>query len=213
MTEFKLAVSKREMTGRKIKALRRIGILPANIFGKKFPSQSIQIDYKEFTKLFDKAGETNVVYLTLDKKEIPVLIHHIQSDPVEDTVLHVDFLHVDLTQKVTAQVPVVLEGESEAEKLGLGTVVQYIDEVEVECLPADIPDSVKADVTVLKTLEDVILVKDLKVSAKVEIKNDPEQMLAKIEEAQKEEEVVVTPEVESTEATETTDEKTETAEE
>lgn len=193
MTELKLDVEKRTLLGRKIKRLRKQGILPANIFGKKIKSESIQVDYKTFLKIFGKAGETNVVYLKLDKKEIPVLIHNIQKDPVSGNFVHTDFLHIDLTQKVTTNVPIELEGESEAEKLGLGTVVQYIQEVEVEALPTDLPDVIKADISVLKTLEDIIFVKDLKVSSKVEIKNDPEQILAKIEEAQKEEEPTPVP--------------------
>lgn len=210
MAQIKLTVDKRTLSGRKVKRLRKEGLLPANVYGKKIDSIAIQVDYKTFLKTLHEAGETNVIYLELDKKEIPVLVHNAQKDPVTDNFIHVDFFNVDLTQKVTAQVPVELSGESEAEKLGLGTVVQYISEIEVEALPTDLPDSIKADISILKTLEDIVLVKNLKVSSQVEIKNDPEQIIAKIEETQKEEEPVAVPEGEAVKGEEKKEETTET---
>src|SRR5512135_3721144 len=101
MAKITLPAEKRELTGSKSKRLRNEGILPANIYGKKVKSQSIQVNTKLFEEVYRKAGETNVVEMSIGKETRPVLVHNIQLDPVSDLPLHVDFLQVDLTQKVT----------------------------------------------------------------------------------------------------------------
>lgn len=94
-----LKAEKRSLTGRKVKSLRNEGKLPANVFGRNVKSISIQVDGKDFEKTFREVGETGLVELTLGKEKRPVLVHNVQSDPVTDTLLHVDFLQVDLKQK------------------------------------------------------------------------------------------------------------------
>jgi len=119
-------VQARKITGRKIKSLRREGILPANIFGKKIKSQSIQADYGEFEKLFAKAGETSIIELDLNGKISPVLVSNVHKDPVKGLFVHVDFHQVDLKEKVKAAVPVEITGEAPAEKDGKGVLVQLL---------------------------------------------------------------------------------------
>jgi large subunit ribosomal protein L25 len=195
MDKLSLKAQKRTIAGRKVKSLRREGILPANVFGKNVKSQAIQIDLASYLKLYKEAGETSLVELEVDGAKLPVLIHNTQVDPVLGTPLHVDFLQVNLKEKVTAQVPVELTGESPAEKQGLGTVVQQINEVEVESLPADIPDKFEIDISGLVEVDNMIQVKDIKIDEKkVEIKDDAEQIIAKVE-PQKEEKVEVPTEV------------------
>src|SRR3990167_6090633 len=120
-------------------------ILSRVSYGKKIKSESVQVDASEFMKVYREVGETGLVELVLDGKHKPVLVHNVQLDPVTDVVLHADLLQVDLKEKVTAQVRVELTGESPAEKQGLGTVVQYVDEIEVEALPGDLPDKFEVD--------------------------------------------------------------------
>lgn len=196
MDKITLSVEERKIFGRKVKTLRKEGIVPANVFGKGVKSEAIQIDKALFSKVFKKAGETGVVYLVEDTKksskakERPVLISNIQIDPVSDDVVHVDFRQIDLKQKVTAAVPVVLEGESPAEKSALGTVVQHISSIETEALPADLPEKFTLDISILDEVDKAILVKDLKIdSGKVEIKMDKDAIIVKVEPPQKEEEV------------------------
>lgn len=202
MTDIKLKAEQREETGRKVKSLRKSGILPGNIYGKKVKSFSVKISQKEFEDIYKQAGETSLVKLVVDKEERPVLIHNLQTDPVTDKPLHVDFLQVDLKEKVTAQVPVELIGESPAEKQGLGTVVQQIDEVETESLPTDIPDKFSVDISILDEVDKAIFIKDLKVDkTKVEIKDNEEEIIAKVEPL-REEEVVAPPTAEAVEGVE-----------
>ena len=195
MDKLTLNVEKRDLTGRKVKKLRKEGIVPANIFGKKVKSVSVQADAKTFEKIFINAGETQLVELTLDKEKKPVLVHHVQRDPVTDQLLHIDFLQVDLTQKVTANVPVELVNESPAEKQGIGTAVQQINEIEVEALPADLPEKFEVDLSELAEVDQMVLVKDLKVDrSKVEITNSEDDIVVKVEPPKEEkEEPVATP--------------------
>lgn len=188
--EIILKANKREEFGRKVKRLRKAGILPANIYGKKVKSLAISVNLKEFEEVYKKAGETNLIYIQLNGEKRPALIHNVQKSPITDEYLHVDFLQVDLKEKVTAQVPIVLLGESQAEKQGIGTVVQYVSEVEVEAYPGEIPESFEVDKGKLLNVGDQITVGELAFDAsKVEIKTDPSTVILKLEELAKEEEV------------------------
>lgn len=187
-----LFLEKRSFFGRKVKRLRKEGIIPGNIFGKNLKSLAVQFSLKDFETVYKSVGETGLVKLETDKETYPALIHGVQSDPATGNLLHVDFLKVDLKEKVTAPVPIETMGISPAEKQGLGTVVLYIDEVEVEALPADLPEKFGVDISTLTEVDQAIFVKDLQFDKeKVEIKADPETILVKVEPPEKEEEVPV----------------------
>ena len=197
MDKHTIKAEKRKILGQKVKTLRKEGILPANIYGKKVKSLAIQLPISEFEKVYKEAGETGIVEISVDKDKKPVLISNIQRHPVTDIPLHVDFLQVDLKEKVTADVPVDLVGESPAEKSGLGTVVQYVNEIEVEALPADLPEKFEIDLSKLTEVDQAVFVKTLDVDAKkVAIKVDVEQILVKVEPPRKEEEAPVPVETE-----------------
>lgn len=204
MSDKKLKSESRSATGRKLKGLRSSGIVPANIYGKGVESVSIQVDLKEFQTLFKEVGETGIIQLELGKETRPVLVANVQLHPKTDDVLHVDFRQVNLKEKIEASVPVSLIGESPAEKQSLGTVVQQLNEVVVEALPADLPERFEINVEGLAEVDQAIYVKDIKVPSGVEIKTDIESIVAKVEPPQKEE-VVEAPVVEGEAAP--TDEK------
>lgn len=188
-----LKAEARKVEGRKVKNLRLGGTLPGNIFGKKIKSLSIELPLKAFEETYKKVGETGLIELQLGKETRPVLVHNVQVNPVTDVPIHVDFHQVDLKEKVSAKVPVEMVGEAPAQKQGLGTVVLYINEIEVEALPGDLPDKFEISIEDLAEVDQAIYVKDLKVDkAKVDMKIDPEEMLVKVEPPQKEE-VIVAP--------------------
>ena len=187
MNKLTLKAEVRKISGRKVKNLRKDGILPGNISGKKIKSEAVQVVFKDFDKVYKEAGETGLVTLEIGKEEKPVLIHNLQVNPVSDVPVHVDFLQVDLKEKVEADVPVELTGESPAEKQALGTVVQYINEIKVEALPMDLPEKFEVDTSVLSEVDQAIFVKDLKVDrSKVDIKTGPDEIVVKVEPPQKE---------------------------
>lgn len=191
MAKLSLKLQKRELFGRKVKRLRKIGLLPANIFGKKIKSEAITVDAKEFRHVFEKAGETQII----DLEGRPVLVSNLQIDPVTSNYIHVDFRQVDLSEKIVAKVPLEVVGESPAEKQSIGTVVQQLNEVEIEALPSDLPEKIEIDASVLTDVDQAIYVKDLKLDKKVALKTDLETIIVKVEPPTKEEvvETVTTP--------------------
>jgi large subunit ribosomal protein L25 len=192
---LKIKATKRKELGRKVKKLREKDFLPGNIYGKKVKSESITLVLKEFKSIFKEAGETNIVNVVLDGKNRPTLIHNVQTDPITDIPLHVDFLQVDLKQKVTAQIPIEIVGESPAEKQGVGTVVQHADEIEVEALPTELPENFEIDASKLENVDDQVQVKDISIDkTKVEVKDDTDKVIVKVEPLRKEEEVAPPPE-------------------
>lgn len=183
MTKHILKAEPRKITGRKIKSLRAQGLIPANVFGKDLKSHSLQIKAADFIKLYKEVGESTLIYLD----DRPVMIHEVAVHPVTDQILHVDFHQVNLKEKTTAPVAIKLTGESPAEKDKQGILVQQLDELEIEALPADMPESIEVSVASLAAEGDTILVKDIKVSVKLTVKTDPEAIVVKIERLAKEE--------------------------
>jgi len=195
MTKYTLQAQKRELFGKKLKRLRKLGILPANLFGKTTDSTAVQLKLQEFDRLYKLAGETSVIYVKIEneEKERPVLISNLHYDPISGRKLHVDLHQVNLKEKVTANVPVEIIGESQLVKDGIAILNQSISEIEVEALPTDIPENITFDISTLKEFGDLLKVSDAKVPVSVEIKTDLEQVVVSLSEPQKEE-VVEAPE-------------------
>lgn len=207
MDKVKLTAQERTELGKKVKKLRKTGIIPANLFGKDVKSASLQVDKKLFLKTFRTVGETGLVELEVGSKEHAVLIHRVQRNPKTDDVIHVDFHEVNLKEKIVTNVPIVLVGESPIEKSGIGLVLQTLNEVEVECLPTDIPHNIEVNIDKLEEVGQTIQVKDLKIDkTKVEIKNEPEEQVVGVQTAEMKEEVEEAAPV-SPEAVEATAEK------
>lgn len=188
MTEkHKLEATKRKISGRKVKQLRKSGILPANLYGKEIKSLALQLATKDFLQVYEKAGETGIVELKVADEIHPVLIHNLQRHPVNSEPLHVDFHQIKLTEKVKAMIAVVMEGESPAVSQKIGALLTPVSEIEVEALPQDLPEKISVDITGLTAVGQEIKVKDLKISDKVTVLADQELMLAKTDELVSEE--------------------------
>jgi len=190
MSEHKLTAKLRKLFGRKVKALRAGGIIPGNVFGKKTKSLAVQLDAKELKKTIQEAGETSLIALSVEgeSKSRPVLVSGYAQDPVSGALLHVDLHQVDLTVKTTASVPVEVIGKAPAAETG-NILVVLKQEIEVEALPADLPDNLAVDVSSLKEVGDSILAKDLKVDrTKLTLQIEAEEPIVTIQEPAKEEE-------------------------
>ncbi len=209
MSKIVTKVSKRTRLGRKVKKLRQEGILPANIFGKKIKSLPTQLPLNDFVKLYEKAGETNIVHLEIDKTkdQRPCLISNVQINPVGHQPIHVDFHQVDLTEKVTAKIPIELIGKSPAVEAENAAIVTQIQEIEVEALPTDLPEKFSVDLSKLAKVGDSLTIADLKYNkSKIEIKLDPESVIVSAQAQQEEEEEAPAPT--DAETAEETEEKT-----
>lgn len=180
MEKHTFKVSKRTISGRKVSQLRKKGLTPGNVFGKHITSFAVEMDSKDFLAIFQKAGETGLLELSVDGEMHPVLIHHVSYHPVSSKTLHVDFLEVNLKEKVTTKVPVVLVGEAIAVKDKVGVILTLLNELEVEALPMDLPDKIEVDVSHLAKVGETIKISDLKVSEKVKIITSVENDLVKV---------------------------------
>lgn len=176
-----LKVEKRKIIGKKVKNLRREGILPANIYGRDFKSISVQAPVKDFEKVYKDAGETGLVDLALDTQTIPVLIHSVHSDYLGN-ILHADFYKVNLKEKVKAMVPIHVTGEPLAVTDKIGLLMNIIDEVEVEALPTELPENLEVNVEKLAAVGEQIAVGDIKAPEGVTILTDATQVIVKIDE-------------------------------
>lgn len=157
-------------------SLRKEGNIPAIVYGKHLSAPiSVYCNKNEFIKQFKAAGYSTPITIHGAGVEELVLVHDFQLDPVTDIVLHVDFLAVSKTEKVTTEVPVVLFGESQIEKIGEGKIQLIKDFVEVEAFPQDLPHDIKIDISEIKTVNDTIFVRDLKFSDKVTVVDDLDQ--------------------------------------
>lgn len=199
--KVELKVKKREDLGKKNKKIRAQGLIPAVVYGRKFKATSISVDAKEFKKkvLSSEAGHNLLftIKVTDDGKaqSIPVITQTIQRNPMTDAIIHLDLKHVVMDEAIKTQVPVELLGTPIGVKEEGGVLVHGLREVEIKCLPGDIPD--KFEVNVLELAINTSLhVSDLKIDKKIEILSDPTELLAQVTPPTKEEEVApaLTPE-------------------
>ena len=190
-----LSAKIRKDFGKKTRAIKEADKIPAVVYGPGVKNASIEIDYKDFQKVFKGAGESSLIELNVEgeKEKRPVLIHEIQKDPVSDKFIHVDFFQASLKEEVEATVPLVFFGVALAEKDLGGTLVKNITEVEVKALPQNLPHEIKVSIDGLKTFQDHILIKDLVLPENVKVLKKPEEIIASVAEQQKVEEELEKP--------------------
>ncbi len=190
-----LKVEQRKTFGKANVALRKTGMIPAELYGHGIPNVHVAINSKDFDKVYKEAGENTVVNIVVDGASHPVLIYDIQRDPITDKVLAVDFYQVKMDEKIETSVPLSFVGESPAVKDG-GILIEAMDEVEVEAFPQDLPEKIEVDLSKLLAIGDSLYVRDLPKSSKYEYVVEPDTVVASITEQAAEEEVaapVLTP--------------------
>jgi len=183
----------RKDLGKKVKKIREKGIVPAVLYGPKIKNTLLEVDLKSFEKAYKEAGESSLVQLSTDKDKFLVLIHAIELDAISQKPIHIDFYQPRLDEEITARIPLVFEGESEAIKNLGGTLIKNIHELEVKALPQNLPHEIKVDISKLKTFQDAILVKDLLAVKEVKIIKDLEETVAFVSEPEKVEEELAKP--------------------
>ena len=182
MADIQLKVEPRTVARKKTRFLRRAGITPANIYGSGQQSVAVQAPTAEIKRVLRAAGHTNIVNLALpgERASRPALIAEVQHDALGDELLHVDFHQVDLTVRLSSDVPLVITGDSEAVRRG-GVLLQVLNSVSVEALPAEIPAEVVVDVSNLESDDDAIFVRDLPLPPGVVALSDPDTMVLKVQ--------------------------------
>jgi len=186
-----LDAEKRAVLGRQVKQLRRDGLVPGVMYGHGFDPVHLQFAERSLTTLLSHVGGSQLVSIKIKGQKEPqmALVRDVQRDPIRGTVLHVDFYHVTMTERLRAEIPLLLEGESPALAANEGILLQGISTIEVECLPGDLVDAIEVDLSELTEVGHSVQVADLAIPAGIDVLTDPEEMVAWVT-AMAEEEVI-----------------------
>lgn len=182
---MELAVHTRERA-QNPNTLRQEGLLPAVIYGRAEESTPIAVDRKAFQKIYKAAGESSVITITGLGEDKDALIHDVQHDAVTGEPLHADFYAIKKGQTVTVSVPLEFDGIAPAVKDLGGILTKVMHELEITVQPKDLPHAIHVDISALKTLDDQIKVKDLKLPASAELSVDLDEVVAMVSVAQEE---------------------------
>jgi large subunit ribosomal protein L25 len=189
MEKVVINASRRDVVGKQVKALRREGKLPAVIYGRHTEPININLDAHSAALALGKLTSSSLVTINVDGTEYPALVREKQRDYIKNRLLHVDFLAVSLTEKIRTYVSVHFTGVSGAVKDFNAVLVKNLEELEVECLPTDLPERIDVDITPLAKPGDGIRVREVRVPDSIRLLNDPETMVAVATFAKVEEEV------------------------
>ncbi len=201
-----LELESRDLLGKKVETLRRSGLLPVHMYGPDIDSQSLQGDLKLLARLVLEVGTNIPVSITVKGSDNVNMcfVREIQRHPVTENILHVDFLRVDTSKVVRAEVPIILEGVAPACQRG-GTLMQPVQNLVVEALPMDIPVSLQIGVTDLDDFEKSLYVSDLVVPDNIALISSLDDLIARVIPPRIEEEEVVASADEDDEMTEDAD--------
>lgn len=180
--QTELAVTHREVTGKATKHLRKAGLIPANIYGHKEASEAVQINATDFEVLRKARKITGIISLRMGghSKAQTALVRHIQRNPINSKILHIDFFRVSLTERILMKVPLHVVGEAPGVKNESGVLLHLLDALEVECAAQDIVNSFEVDVTSLEHIDDTLHASDVKLPEGFKLITDPEEGIMKV---------------------------------
>ncbi len=183
METVRLELQPRQVLGKKVKQLRRTGTIPVHIYGPGTDSRPLQCEQRDLLLALSSAGGNTPIIVTVQGEggEQLTFAREVQWHPLRGDLLHVDFLTVQATQRVTAQVPISLVGESPGAREAGGTAMQQMRELSVEALPLDIPHEIEVDLSQLTDPDGVIRAADLPLAANITLLADPEEVVVRIE--------------------------------
>ena len=197
MEKIVLNAEKRTITGKKVKNLRNTGKVPAVIYGDEIQSLPITLDKKDTTNILNKYSGSTILTIEVEGEQYATLVREIQQDYLKNVLLHVDFLSVSLKEKLRTTVSISLVGDAPVLEEFSALIVSGIDQIEVECLPQDLPEIIEVDISSLNEIGSAIYLKDLPAIADVEFLSDPEELIAvasavkeEVEEEVEEEEIL-----------------------
>jgi large subunit ribosomal protein L25 len=176
-----LQTQPRTIIGKKVKSLRKKGFIPAVIYGHKTKSRNLFLRALDFQKVY-KEARSNIVELVVNKeKPVNVLIQDIQTDPLTDKIIHIDFHQVEATEKVTTEIELKFIGESKAVKELNGILVKNLDKIKVESLSKDLIHKIEVDLSKLTTFDDVIYVSSLKIPETIKVLEKSDEAVALVQ--------------------------------
>jgi large subunit ribosomal protein L25 len=182
MEQIELRAQTRNVFGKKTKRLRRSGLIPATLYGPRIEAISLQVPERDLRLVLDRAGMNQLIALWIDQADKPrmTLAREVQLDLITRSLIHVDLYEVVMTDRITADTPLVLVGESPGVVSKAGLLVRGLDSVEVQGLPGELPESIEVDVSVLEEKDQAIFVQDLVVDEAIEILTNPDEVVVKL---------------------------------
>jgi len=194
-----LTAEKRTVIGKQVKQLRRQGRVPGVMYGHGFDPVPLQFEARGLRQMLSHVGGSQLVSIKVEGEKQPemTLVREVQRDPIRRTLLHVDFYRVKMTERLTAEVPLEIVGESPVVEAGEGILLQGLSTVEVECLPGDLVDAIEVDLSDLTKVDQALYIRDLAVPAGIDVLTGPEEMIVRVvpleeeEEVEEEEEIVM----------------------
>lgn len=180
MEKIVLHATRRTVIGKQVGALRREGKLPAVIYGHGLAPTPISLDLREATRILGTLTSSSIINVELDGKENATLVREKQKDFIRGSLLHVDFQAVSLTEKIRTKVGIEITGIAPAIKDFNGVMVTGIDDIEVECLPKDLPGRIVVDISGLANIGDGIYLRDIPIPENVEFLAEPDEMIVLI---------------------------------
>lgn len=182
MDKIELRAETRNVFGKKTKRLRAAGFVPAVLYGPKTEPISLQVPERELSRILHRAGMNQLIALWIDEADQArmTLAREVQRDVITQSLLHVDLYEVVMTESITAETPIVLVGQSPAVESKAGLLVRGVDTVQVHGLPAELPESIEVDISVLNEADQAILVGDLTVDGTIEILTHPEEVVVQV---------------------------------
>ncbi len=178
MEKIAIQAEERKLKGKKVKLIRKEGKLPAVIYGKDIDAIPISLDARETTHTLNRVSGSTILTIRLSGEEYAALVREIQRDYIRNEIIHIDFQAVSLKEKLRTNVSINLTGQAPVVEEYDALVVSGIDQIEVECLPQDLPESIEVDVSNLAEIGDAIYLRDLPVPANVEFLTDPDELVA-----------------------------------
>ena len=191
MEAAKLTATKRTVTGRQVRQLRRAGQLPAVIYGPGTESQPIQLNSRDASKVLRRVHGAELIDLELDGATRKVLVHDLQRDTIRGDFLHADLYVVDMARRIKVRIPIRLLGSSPAVVSQSGVLVRGVQELEIETLPGDLVPTIDADLGMLKEINSVIHVSDLVIPKGLQVLTDGDEQVARVTFQTKEEDLSI----------------------
>ncbi len=174
--DYSLEATPRSELGKQVGRLRREGQVPGVIYGHKVKPLAVKVPERDFSKLYRRAGRSHLLQLKVsgERRTRPVLIKELQVNPRNSAAVHVDFFQVNLTEKITVQVPVTLTGESPAVKLNVGELLTLMHSLEISSLPNAIPGQIEIDISGLEEVDQAVRLADLTLPEGAEFAGSPD---------------------------------------
>jgi large subunit ribosomal protein L25 len=187
-----LTAERRTVLGRHVKQLRQQGRVPGVMYGHGFEAIPLQFENRKLSKLLSHVSGSQLISIQVaDQKEPEMaLVRDVQRDPIRGDVLHVDFYRVEMTERLTAEIPLTLVGESPMTHQHEGILLQGISAIEVECLPSDLVDEIAVDLSDLTEIGQGVYVRDLAIPSGIDVLTDKDEMIVRMMAMAEEEEIV-----------------------